>query len=249
MDYRVDLGRRVKQFCSERLCFQGFLVFTAYFLTVWFTAGISNRLVYGILKLNLPGVLAPGNLYDNMWIGGLVEPFSTKLGPLLFIAVFGPYNGVRLLIGLVLGYAVIFKVGGVAGYPVSANTQLAIMVFTVIGATLGWYLFKTKELDYPEIATQKSWIFGAVIGFIVGISEFLWYVVEIGVPVCSRIPAVSLHTVTGLLVVGAWVRFKDDSHPFRWLMRLLAVALAIALHALVWNSWIVDQEWYLSAFC
>jgi len=204
-------------------------------------AGFYNRGIFSMASLVLP---LEGGLYDNTWIGGIVEPFITKLFPLIILGLLGPVKGV-IKVGagfFVVGVPLLLLEQ--MGYTVSATTQFFLLFLYVAIILIAHYYRHGDTLAFPSEFVARPWISGALFGFSVGAIEMYWYISNRGIELLPRVPPLLMHTLLGSLICGTWIILNEREESLRNnLVGWASVSIAIVFH--VWfNTWLVSQEWY-----
>lgn len=217
------------------------LALTLYWVSAFVFAGLLNRTFFTFLELALPS-LVTGGFWSNPWIGGVIEPFSTKLLPTILIGVLSEEDSLVLVGATIIGVAGFSKLIEYFIFPVSGTIEIGVGVIVILSVTTYHLNTKNEGLSFSEGLTSHPWIFGSLAGLSLGIGELYWYMTEMSAPLYERIPPLLLHSMNGAIIVGTFI-FVCTHH--RESMRkkvILAISILVAMIIHIWwNTWLISQ--------
>lgn len=208
-----------------------------------FYVGRGNVFVLELFKTVLPDVVKGELIPTNAWVAAIVEPFFSKLFPVLLV-----YSGAFLaLLSYAFAIAVSFFTFGLTDF----GPQASLVIGIVSGAAMfGFIRFYLGQKAYRCLPTRKHrWLIGALVGMSFGITEvYNKMVIRDGVFILRFweypsftpvfLPPVFLHIFEGTLVVGVFLLVWRNTR-YTWQQKAIRIVgsllVAMAVHV-YWNT-------------
>lgn len=188
--------------------------------------------------------LVEGGLFQNTWIGGVVEPLMSKWFPLIVIGMLGPVAALaRIFVAIFVSLIPIVLIEEL-GHPVSMDVE-AFVAFLAVAAVVMHHIYtEGGDLNFPEEYQRHPWATGAIFGATFGLLELEWYLNDVGVEFALRVPPLLMHIGLGSLICGSWIILSTREGSLRNdILGFSTLSIAVAFHT--WfNVWLSQQDWF-----